>query len=40
MPVKKLTQLKVADLLREYKSSFKDYWEAHDEAVKEFRRRH
>lgn len=40
MPLKELTQLKVADLLREYKQSFRDYWEAHDEAVKEFRRRH
>lgn len=40
MPVKELTQLKVTDLLREYKQSFRDYWEAHDEAVKEFRRRH
>ena len=40
MPLKELTQLKVADLLREYKQSFSDYWEAHDEAVKEFRRKH
>jgi putative transposase len=40
MSVKELTQLKVADLLREYKRSFRDYWEDHDEAVKEFRRRH
>lgn len=40
MSVKELTQLKVADLLREYKCSFRDYWEDHDEAVKEFRRRH
>jgi transposase-like protein len=40
MEVKELTQLKVTDLFREYKSSFIDYWEKHDEAVKEFRRRH
>jgi putative transposase len=40
MSVKELTQLKVADLLREYKRSFRDYWEDYDEAVKEFRRRH
>ncbi len=40
MRVKKLTDLTVTDLLREYKRSFTDYWEMHDEAVKEFRRRH
>jgi len=40
MSVKELTQLKVTDLLMEYKRSFRDYWEIHDEAVKEFRRKH
>lgn len=39
MSVKELTDLTVADLLKEFKSSFTDYWEGHDEAVKAFRRR-
>ncbi len=39
MRVKELTDLTVTDLLKEYKRSFVDYWEMHDEAVKEFRRR-
>ncbi len=39
MSVKELTDLTVADLLEEFKGSFKDYWEGHDEAVKAFRRR-
>jgi len=40
MRVKELTQLNVTDLIKEYKRSFRDYWEMHDEAVKEFRRKH
>jgi putative transposase len=39
MSVKELTNLTVSDLIKEFKSSFTDYWEGHDEAVKAFRRR-
>lgn len=40
MPTKEVTELTVADLLKEYKRNFReDYWEMHEEAVKEFRRR-
>lgn len=39
MQVKELTELTVTDLLKEYKRSFRDYWEMQDEAVKEFRRK-
>jgi putative transposase len=40
MSVKELTQLTVTELMKEYKRSFWNYWEEHDEAIKEFRRRH
>ncbi|MEW6674917.1 MAG: IS256 family transposase [Nitrospirota bacterium] len=40
MQVKDLTRLTVADLFKEYKRSFWNYWEEHDEAAKEFRRKH
>jgi putative transposase len=40
MSVKELTQLTVTELMKEYKRSFWSYWEEHDEAAKEFRRRH
>lgn len=40
MSVKELTQLTVTELMKEYKRSFWNYWEEHDEAMKEFRRRH
>jgi len=39
MPVKELTELTLTDLLEEYKRMW-NYWQGHDEAVKEFRRRH
>lgn len=39
MPVKELTNLTVTDLFREYKRSFKEYWQDHDETVKAFRRK-
>ena len=39
MKVLELTDLRVTDLLGEYKRSFRDYWQMHDEAVAEFRRR-
>lgn len=39
MPVKELTNLTVADLMREYKRSFKEYWQDHDETVKAFRKK-
>lgn len=39
MSVKELTQLTVTDLRREYKRSFKEYWQDHDETVKAFRKR-
>lgn len=40
MKVKELTNLTVTDLWREYKRSFKDYWEMHDEEVNAFRKKH
>ena len=40
MSVKELTQLTVTELMKEYKRSFWSYWEEHDEAIKEFRRKH
>ena len=39
MPVKELTNLTVADLMREYKWSFREYWQDHDETVKAFRKK-
>ncbi len=39
MRVVELTDLTIADLWKEYKRSFRDYWEMHDEAVREFRRK-
>lgn len=39
MKVLELTDIKIPDLLKEYKRSFRDYWQMHDEAVAEFRRR-
>lgn len=40
MSVKGITELTVTDLIREYKRNFReDYWEMHEEAVKEFRKR-
>ncbi len=40
MPTKEITNLTVTDLLKEYKKNFReDYWEMHENAVKEFRRR-
>lgn len=39
MRVLELTDLRVTDLLAEYKRSFRDYWQMHDEAVAEFRRK-
>lgn len=39
MPVKELTKLTITDLLKEYKSSFWNYWEEHDEVVKAFKKR-
>ena len=38
MAVKTLPELKVADLMREYKSSFVDTWEELDKATKEFKK--
>lgn len=38
MAVKTLPELKVADLMREYKSSFVDTWEELDKAAKEFKK--
>jgi transposase-like protein len=39
MSVKDLTKLTVTDLMREYKWSFKEYWQDHDETVKAFRKK-
>jgi len=39
MPVKALTELTITDLLKEYKSSFWNYWKEHDEVVKAFKKR-
>jgi len=39
MPVKELTKLTVTDLFREYKRSFREYWQDHDETVKAFRKK-
>ena len=39
MAVKELTDLTVTDLMREYKRSFVDYWDKHDEAIKRFRKK-
>jgi len=39
MAVKELTELTITDLFKEYKRLW-NYWQEHDEAVKEFRRRH
>lgn len=39
MPVKELTELTITDLLKEYKRSFWNYWEEHDEVVKAFKKR-
>jgi len=39
MAVKELTELTLSDLFKEYKRLW-NYWQEHDEAVKEFRRRH
>lgn len=39
MTVKNLTTLTVTDLFREYKRSFKEYWQDHDETVKAFRKK-
>ena len=39
MAVKTLPELKVSDLMREYKSSFVDTWEDLDKATKEFKKR-
>lgn len=39
MPAKELTNLTVTDLFREYKWSFKEYWQDHDETVKAFRKK-
>jgi transposase-like protein len=38
MAVKTLPELKVADLMREYKNSFVDTWEELDKATKEFKK--
>ena len=38
MSVKELTKLKVTDLWKEY-NGLGDFWEAQEEAVKDFRRR-
>jgi putative transposase len=40
MVVKELTNLTVTELMKEYKRNFWNYWEEHDEAIKEFRRKH
>ena len=39
MSVKELTSLTVTDLFREYKRSFREYWQDHDETVKAFRKK-
>ncbi|MBI5026240.1 MAG: IS256 family transposase [Nitrospirae bacterium] len=39
MSVKEITNLTVTDLFREYKRSFKEYWQDHDETVKAFRKK-
>lgn len=39
MALKELTNLTVTDLFREYKWSFKEYWEDHDKTVKAFRKK-
>jgi len=39
MAVKELTKLNLTDLFKEYKRIW-NYWQEHDDAVKEFRRRH
>jgi len=39
MAVKTLPELKVSDLMREYKSSFVDTWEELDKATKEFKKK-
>lgn len=39
MSVKELTNLTVTDLIREYKWSFREYWQDHDETVKAFRKK-
>lgn len=39
MSVKELTKLTVTDLFREYKRSFREYWQDHDETVKAFRKK-
>ncbi len=38
MAVKSLPELKVPDLLREYKSSFEDTWEGLDKTAKAFKK--
>jgi len=38
MAVKTLPELKVSDLVREYKSSFVDTWEGLDKAAKNFKK--
>lgn len=37
--LKELTNLTVTDLIREYKRSFREYWQDHDETVKAFRKK-
>ncbi len=39
MSVKELTNLTLTDLFKEYKRLW-NYWQEHNDAVKEFRRRH
>lgn len=39
MAVKELVELTLTDLMKEYKRMW-NYWQEHDEAVKEFRKRH
>jgi hypothetical protein len=39
MSVKELTNLTVTDLFREYKRSFREYRQDHDETVKAFRKK-
>ena len=38
MAVKTLPELKVSDLVREYKSSFVDTWDGLDKAAKDFKK--
>ncbi|MFN3395325.1 MAG: transposase [Thermodesulfovibrionales bacterium] len=38
MSVKQLTELSLTDLWKEYQSSFKDFWQLSDEAMKEMRK--